>query len=137
MREKHRQLLRYLFWGVMTTLVNYGAYLLCTDVLHLHYLWSNILSWVTAVLFAFLVNKRFVFDSGDWRAVTAAWELFRFAGLRVASGAAETVLLWLFVDACSLPDAPVKIGVSVLTVILNYVFSKCFVFGRKKNGEDL
>ncbi|MBO5318132.1 MAG: GtrA family protein [Oscillospiraceae bacterium] len=135
--KKYRQPVSYLFWGVMTTAVNYGAYFLLTDAFSVHYLWSNVASWVAAVLFAFGVNKYFVFRSEDWSGRTVLPELLRFSGARVASGAVETVLLWLLVDACCLPDAPVKIGVSVLTVILNYVFSKCYVFGRNENGKDL
>lgn len=134
---KYRQLISYLFWGAMTTAVNYAAYFLCTDVFSVHYLWSNIVSWLVAVLFAFVVNKWFVFRSGDWTGKTVAGELIRFAGARVASGAVETGLLWLLVDLCLLPDGPVKIAVSVLTVILNYVTSKLFVFGGNDHGKDL
>ena len=135
--RKYRQLISYLFWGVMTTVVNYAAYFLCTDVLSLHYLWSNALSWVAAVLFAFVVNKWFVFRSADWTGKAVGWEFLRFAGARVASGIVETGLLWLLVDLCALPDGPVKITVSVLTVILNYVTSRLFVFGGNDNGKNL
>lgn len=135
--RKYRQLISYLFWGVMTTVVNYAAYFLCTDVFSLHYLWSNALSWVAAVLFAFVVNKWFVFRSADWTGKAVGWELLRFAGARVASGVVETGLLWLLVDLCALPDGPVKIAVSVLTVILNYVTSRLFVFGGNDNGKNL
>ena len=134
---KYRQLVSYLFWGVMTTVVNYAAYFLCTDVLSVHYLWSNALSWVAAVLFAFVVNKWFVFRSADWTGKVAGKELLRFAGARVASGIVETGLLWLLVDLCALPDGPVKIAVSVLTVILNYVTSRLFVFGGNDHGKNL
>lgn len=135
--QKYNRIFRYLFWGAMTTAVNYVAYFLCTDVLSVHYLWSNVISWVAAVLFAFGVNKRFVFSSGNWMPETVVPELAKFTGARVFSGAVETGLLWLLVELCALPDGPVKVGVSVVTVVLNYVLSNLFVFGRKEYGKDL
>lgn len=135
--QKYNRIFRYLFWGAMTTAVNYVVYFLCTDVLSVHYLWSNGISWVAAVLFAFGVNKRFVFSLGNWMPETVVPELAKFTGARVFSGAVETGLLWLLVELCVLPDGPVKVGVSAVTVVLNYFVSKLFVFGRTEYGENL
>ena len=132
--KKYKEPIAYIFWGGATTVVNYVLYFLCTDVLHLHYLAANGIAWVGAVVFAFLVNKLFVFDSKSWKIDVALPEFLKFAGARVLSGFLETALLWLFVDLCRFPDGIVKIGVSVLTVLLNYVLSKLFIFRRKENG---
>ena len=61
--QKHREIVSYVFWGVMTTLVNYAAYLLLTGGLHIHYLAGNAAAWAVSVLFAYFVNKLFVFES--------------------------------------------------------------------------
>ena len=64
--HRYRDIISYLFWGVMTTVVNYAAYFVCTLWLHINYLISNVIAWVVAVIFAFVVNKVFVFRSLDW-----------------------------------------------------------------------
>lgn len=133
--SKYKEPLSYLFWGAATTTVNYCMYFLCTDVGNLHYLLSNITAWVVAVLFAFVVNKRFVFDSRSWERAVVLPELWKFAGARVISGVLETGLLWFCVDLLHLPDGIIKILVSVLVVILNYIFSKLYIFHRgNENG---
>jgi len=131
---KYKEPISYLFWGAATTAVNYIIYFLCTDLFQLHYLGANILAWVGAVLFAFVTNKCFVFDSKSWAVAVVLPELLKFSGARVLSGVLETALLWLFVDLCKFPDGIIKIAISVLTVILNYVFSKLFIFRREQNG---
>ena len=133
--SKYKEPLSYLFWGAATTAVNYGMYFLCTDVGNIHYVQSNITAWVVAVLFAFVVNKHFVFDSKSWEQAVVLSELWKFAGARVVSGVLETGLLWFCVDLLHLPDGTIKILVSVLVVILNYIFSKLYIFRRRnENG---
>lgn len=132
--KKYKEPIAYLFWGGATTLVNYVLYFLCTKVLHIHYITSNVLAWAGAVVFAFVVNKLFVFDSKSWKYAVVLPEFLKFTGARVLSGFLETALMWLFVELCRFPDGIVKIGVSILTVLLNYVFSKLFIFRRNKNG---
>ena len=68
--KKHKELISYVFWGAATTAVNYCVYFLCTQLLQIQYLISNVLSWVAAVAFAFVVNKLFVFASKSWKAGT-------------------------------------------------------------------
>ena len=65
--KKYKEPIAYLFWGGATTVVNYVLYFLCTKVLHIHYITSNVLAWAGAVVFAFVVNKLFVFDSKSWK----------------------------------------------------------------------
>ena len=64
--EKHRDILIYLVFGVLTTAVNYLVYLPCYNVLKLSGSLSNVLAWIGAVAFAFMTNKPFVFHSQDW-----------------------------------------------------------------------
>ena len=129
--EKHWDILSYLFFGGLTTVVNYLIYLPCYNLLHLSAAVSNGIAWVVAVAFAFLTNKPFVFKSHDWSAKTVWPELVKFVGCRVGSGLLETGILFLCVDLLAWNGNIWKLVTSVLVVILNYVGSKLLVFRKK------
>lgn len=128
---KYYDLITYLVFGVLTTLVNYIVYYPCLNLLRLSASVSNVIAWVFAVAFAFLTNKPFVFRSHDWSAKTVIPELTKFVGCRVGSGAMETVILFVAVDLLHWNGNLWKIVTSVLVVIVNYVASKLLVFRRK------
>ena len=128
--EKHWDIVSYLFFGVLTTAVNYLVYLPIYNLLGASAAVSNAVAWVAAVAFAFLTNKPFVFKSHDWSAKTVLPELSKFVGCRVASGVMETLILLLTVDILGWNGNVWKIITSVLVVILNYVASKLLVFRK-------
>ena len=127
---KHYDLLIYLVFGVLTTVVNYLVYLPCYNLLCFSASVSNAIAWVAAVAFAYLTNKPFVFKSHDWSAKTVLPELAKFLGCRIGSGAAETLILLLTVDILGWNGNLWKLATSVLVVLLNYVGSKIFVFKK-------
>ena len=122
--EKYREVISYIFWGVMTTLVNYVVYFICTKALGIEYLISNVIAWFLSVLFAFWVNKVYVFRSYEKDAKTM---------VRVLSGVLETGMLALFVETMHFNDSVVKIAASVLVVIINYVLSKLIIFKKQED----
>ena len=128
---KYRDIVSYLFFGVLTTAVNYIVYLPCYNWLHLSAAVSNVIAWVFAVAFAYLTNKPFVFKSNDWSAKTVVPELTKFVGSRVLSGAMETVIIFVAVDLLAWNGNIMKLIVSVVVVILNYVASKLLVFRKR------
>ena len=128
---KYWDILSYLVFGVMTTVVNYAVYLPIYNLLGLSAAVSNVIAWVAAVAFAFLTNKPFVFKSHDWSAKTVIPELTKFVSCRIASGAMETVILLLTVDLLGWNGNIWKLSTQVLVVILNYVTSKLVVFRKK------
>lgn len=128
--RKYYDILAYLFFGVLTTVVNYIVYLPCYNLLHISAAASNVIAWVAAVAFAYLTNKPFVFKSHDWSAKTVAPELTKFVGSRVLSGALETAIIFVTVDFLCWNGNVMKLVTSVLVVILNYVASKLLVFRK-------
>lgn len=128
--RKYYDILAYLVFGVLTTVVNYIVYLPCYNLLHLSAAVSNVIAWVAAVAFAYLTNKPFVFKSYDWSARTVVPELTKFVGSRVVSGALETVIIFVTVDLLLWNGNVMKLVTSVLVVILNYVASKLLVFKK-------
>ena len=128
--EKHCDILVYLVFGVLTTVVNYLVYLPCYNLLHLSAAVSNVLAWAVAVAFAYVTNKPFVFHSHDWSAKTVFSELGKFVGSRIASGGIETLIIFVTVDCLLWNGNAMKLLTSVLVVILNYVASKLLVFRK-------
>lgn len=128
--RKYYDILAYLFFGVLTTVVNYVVYLPCYNLLHISAALSNAIAWVVAVAFAYLTNKPFVFKSHDWSAKTVVPELTKFVGSRVLSGALETGIIFLTVDLLLWNGNVMKLITSILVVILNYVASKLLVFRK-------
>lgn len=128
--EKHWDMVSYLFFGVLTTVVNYLVYLPLYNLLGISAAVSNIIAWAAAVAFAYVTNKPFVFKSHDWSMKTVLPELGKFVGCRAASGGLETVLILLTVDILGWNGNIWKLIISVLVVILNYVSSKLLVFRK-------
>ena len=128
--EKHLDMVSYLFFGVLTTAVNYLVYLPLYNLLGISAAVSNIIAWVAAVAFAYVTNKPFVFKSHDWSMQTVLPELGKLVGCRAASGGLETVLILLTVDILGWNGNIWKLIISVLVVILNYVSSKLLVFRK-------
>lgn len=129
---KYYDIISYLFFGALTTLVNYLVYLPCFNWLGLSATVSNIIAWAVAVIFAYLTNKPFVFRSYDWSMKTVLPEFTKFLGCRVGSGVLETLIIFITVDCLSINGNLMKVITSVLVVILNYVASKLVVFTKKK-----
>ena len=125
-------ILSYLFFGALTTIVNFLVYFPLYNWLALSATVSNIIAWIFAVAFAYLTNKPFVFKSHDWSRKTVIPELMKFVGCRIGSGILETVVIWLTVDVLLWNGNLMKVLVSVLVVIINYVGSRWLVFNNKK-----
>jgi putative flippase GtrA len=128
----YREQLLYLVFGGLTTLVDFGISFAGyrVGVLDVHAV--NVIAWVAAVLFAYVTNRIWVFESPRHGALLVLCEFAAFAGGRVLTLLLQDVLFWIFYNRMGINQYLVKIGAAVLIVILNYVISKLLVF-RKKN----
>ena len=129
--SKYWDVLSYLFFGGLTTIVNFVVYFPCYHWLGISAAVSNVIAWVVAVAFAYLTNKPFVFKSHDWSLQTVGPELVKFVGCRIGSGVMETAIIFVTVDQLGGNVILWKVVTSVLVVILNYVASKLLVFKKK------
>lgn len=130
--KAHWDIISYLFFGVLTTVVNYLIYLPCLNLLHMSAAVSNCIAWVVAVLFAYVTNKPFVFRSHDWSMATVIPEFGKFIATRISSGVLETVILFLAVDTLGGNGNIWKLITQVLVIVINYVGSKLLVFRNKQ-----
>lgn len=128
--KNHWDIVTYLFFGVLTTAVNYLVYLPVYNLLHFSASVSNAIAWVAAVAFAYLTNKPFVFKSHDWSRQTVIPELTKFVSFRLGSGILETLILLVTVDLLGWNGNIWKLVTSVLVVVLNYIASKLLVFKK-------
>ena len=125
---KYQQLLSYLIFGVLTTLVNLLLYYPLSHLIH--YLAANVIAWVGAVIFAFFTNKALVFEDSQWDAGTLLRQGSSFAAARLFSLGMEELILWGFVEQMGLSPDWIKLLAQILVVILNYVFSKFMIFRK-------
>lgn len=144
---KYRELLLYLFFGVLTTIVNIITFWIFTKILGEElYLVNNAIAWVVAVIFSFVTNKLFVFESKSWSSKTAGKEFLEFIGARIFTFFIEEGGMWLFVDFLNFGEKTFKVltftitgqivaklAVGVIVIILNYFFSKFIIFKKSKN----
>ena len=120
-----RELVLYVVFGTFTFLVNIVTYFLFQSVMGINYLVSNVLAWFFSVLFAYITNRTWVFESKSPKILK---EMSLFFGGRIFSGVVDTVLMYLFIDVLVLGNTFSKIVVQIIVIVLNYVFSKLIVF---------
>ena len=136
--KKYKSVILYLVFGVLTTVVNIVAYYL----LDLNGLFNTVINtsiaWVVAVIFAYVTNKKWVFESRVKGFKDNFKEMMSFFGCRIATGLMDVGIMFVFVDLLGYDDMIIKIASNVLVVILNYVGSKLLVFRNKStdNKED-
>lgn len=131
--KKHEEILVYLVVGVMTTVVSWGAAFMGKLVLNTDISWQNTVnntfSWVVGVLFAYPLNRRWVFKSVNSKIMK---EFLGFASSRISTLIMDIVIMWLTVNVLHMDYWIAKIFISaVIVTIANYVFSKVFVFKKK------
>lgn len=120
-----RELVLYVVFGAFTFFVNIIVYFLFENVFGVNYLISNIIAWFFSVLFAYITNRIWVFES---KSPDILKEMSLFFGGRIFSGVVDTVLMYLFIDVMMIGDDISKIVVQIIVIVLNYIFSKLIVF---------
>ena len=125
--DKMKEIVNYLIIGFLTTVVSIVSYFLLRIVIS-NYLVCTILSWIIAVLFAYITNRVFVFHSNNQNIIG---EFISFVGARILSLLIEIAFMFISVDVLSFNDRISKIVVQFIIVVVNYIFSKLLVFKRK------
>ena len=142
---KYKEIITYIIFGVLTTVVNFFAFWLFTKIFGENlYLVNNAIAWVVGVVFAYVTNKLFVFESKSWNLKLITKEITGFLGARIFSFLIEEGGMFLFISGLGLGEKSlelldftitgqfiVKILLAIIVVVLNYVFSKFFIFKIK------
>ena len=129
---RYKELISYATFGLGATLINMLAYLVLADILGIYFMLSNALAWGCAFTFAFVTNKLFVFRSMALRPKAVWAEFVPFVACRVATGLFTLVAMVVMVDGMGIrQDFICKVVVSGISLVLNYVLSKWFVFKKQ------
>ncbi|GMA07740.1 GtrA family protein [Tetragenococcus halophilus] len=129
--KRLQEIITYLFFGVMTTVVNFVTFFLARNLFVWNLVISNTFSWVLSVLFAFATNKKWVFKSKTTSSRHFFSELSKFFFYRIVSFGIDMGCMLLFVDAIDMKEFWAKLITQIIIVVANYVFSKFFIFTQK------
>ena len=130
--NQFKEQILYIVFGVLTTAINIIAFFACSRLINLGLIPSNIIAWILSVLFAFITNKIYVFNSKNYSFSIVLRELIDFVISRGATGILDLGLMYLFVSVIGIEDMISKIVINIIVIILNYVLSKLYVFKNKK-----
>ncbi|MEG2232602.1 MAG: GtrA family protein [Bacilli bacterium] len=123
--KKYEEIIKYIIAGGLTTVISILSYNILRNF-NINYLVCTILSWILAVIFAYFINKYYVFKNKQKNVV----EFINFIGARLLSLGIEFLAMYIMVDIITLNDRIAKITVQFIVFILNYIFSKLFVFKK-------
>ncbi len=129
---KYKEQLLYLFFGVVTTIINFAVFAFFTQVVPLNELIANVIAWVFAVLAAYITNRIWVFSQKAKTKLAIVREIVAFYLGRVFTLLMEEIILLIFVSWLGMRAMPIKMIAQVLVIVGNYVISKCFVFRKNK-----
>lgn len=130
--NKYAEVISYLIFGGLTTVVNIIVFYLFDSILDVHYLFANAIAIIASILFAFFTNKKYVFKSSTPTVKLWLKEFSLFVSFRLLSAVFDMGSMWLLVEGLELNTNIAKIITQFIVVVLNYAFSKFFIF---KQGE--
>ena len=120
----------YIFFGVLTTAVNFITYVFFTKVLGIDYKIAASLAWVAAVIFAFITNKLYVFKSKKTTGLAVVKELGSFLFFRILSYFVDIASIIVLVEVLGVWDTIAKIIASAIVAVCNYFASKYVIFRK-------
>jgi putative flippase GtrA len=115
-------------FGIGTTLINLLAYAVCTRVFNIHLLISTVLAWIISVLFAYITNRKYVFNSNNKTLKSILIELISFISCRLLTGAIDVAIMYVFAGLLGYNDIIIKILSNLFVIVSNYVVSRLFIF---------
>lgn len=136
--SRYKDLISYLFFGVCTTLVNLISYWIMARLCKAGIMLSTVIAWILAVTFAYITNRNWVFHSKAHKFEEVSKEFFSFFSCRIVTGMLDWTSMFIFADLIGINDLVVKILSNIAVIILNYIFSKLFIFKKNdKNNESI
>ena len=126
--NQYKMPILYIIFGGLTTLVNIIAYFICYDVSGISNVLSTIIAWTLSVIFAFITNKLYVFESKE---NNVFYEISTFFGCRLGTGILDVGVMYLTVDILKWNALLMKIISNVIVIVLNYILSKVIIFKKK------
>lgn len=130
--DKYKEGILYLFFGALSTFMNIIVYALLANVFNINYMVSNIIAWVLSVIFAYLTNKIYVFESKTIDKKELIKEITSFFIARLLSLVLDVIVMYIGISVLHFNDIFIKIFSNILVIVANYFMSKLFIFSNKK-----
>lgn len=125
-------IIKYLLFGVLTTIISLGSFAILIQLTTINENICNFISIVLGILSAYILNRRYVFESKEKNILK---EFSKFVMARLISSLFDMVTFFIFATCLSLNEMVVKVVISIIVIILNYILSKLLVF--KNNLEKI
>lgn len=126
--KKYKGIILYIIFGGFTTLINIVVYQFCSYSLGFSTIISNVLAWILSVLFAYVTNKKWVFESQNSSLKDLVTEITSFFGCRLATGIIDIIIMYVSVDLLGFNGLIMKCLSNVFVIVANYVASKLVIF---------
>ena len=127
-----KEFMAYIFWGIMTTLVNIISFYFLRLFLPQYLIISNFLAWILTIIFAFFSNRSYVFINRD-KTKNITKEFYQFFGCRFLTGIVDMIVIIIGIDYMHFHEIMTKVVANIIVIIANYVLSKLIIF---KNAKD-
>ncbi|ANZ60835.1 teichoic acid glycosylation protein [Secundilactobacillus paracollinoides] len=134
--HQYASVISYLVFGVLTTLVNIGVFDILDTHAHWNYQVATVIAWFVSVLFAYITNKLWVFDSKTTTSQAFLTELGSFFFFRIVSLFMDMGMMWLGISVLHASPLLTKVIDNVVIVVVNYLFSKVFIFRKQATQEE-
>lgn len=131
--KRYKSLISYGIFGVLTTIINIVVYTVFYQRIGWSNVASNVIAWILSVVFAFVTNKLWVFDSKTLEIKVVFFEVVSFFGCRLATGILDLVIMYVAVDRLAWNSTLMKCISNVIVIVVNYIASKLVIFNRDKN----
>lgn len=135
---KYKEIINYLIFGVLTTVVSLVTYYICVytildpdNAVQLQI--ANVISWIISVAFAYITNRKFVFESKEKNKIK---EASKFVTSRIATLLMDMAIMYVGVTVLKFNDKIMKLVSQVVVIVMNYILSKILVFKKEKNNKN-
>ena len=135
---KYKEIVNYLIFGVLTTAVSLVTYYICVytvldpeQAVQLQI--ANVISWILGVAFAYVTNRKFVFESNEKNKLK---EASKFVTSRIATLLMDMAIMFIGVTLLKLNDKIIKLVSQVVVIVANYLLSKIVVFNKGENKDE-
>ena len=136
--QKYKEIINYLIFGVLTTVVSLVTYYICVytildpdNAVQLQI--ANVISWIISVAFAYITNRKFVFESKEKNKIK---EASKYVTSRIATLIMDMAIMYVGVTALKFNDKIMKLISQVVVIVMNYILSKILVFKKEKNNKN-
>jgi len=132
--KKYKEVIMYLIFGVLSTIVNIGCHFIFTNTIFnpdnpIELTITIILSWIITIIFVYFTNRKYVFESSETNKIK---EFTKFTTARITTLVMELLIMYISVTLLHFNDKIMKIVSQFVVIVSNYIFSKLFVFKKEK-----